>query len=388
MGKNKHYLDIYDKKVGVERRYEFINEVLSKQEYVPVGVRLFDIDKAFKEWVEESIQINSPEGVTMPTISLYSSRRFSEYSQTWEYVDENRNLLLNFKTVTRKNNPVYGSIHKRMYNIPGDEYFIYKKLVVLDDNGSESIRLYKMKTPTSCDLQYELSIFTTKFEKINEFNERINHLFNSRQCYINPNGYYMAMVVDDISDNSSYNINDREFYSQTVQIKVLGYILLDEDFQIEEVPLKRGLMNVSVKRKRKADVYIEDIDKECYEGDGDDRFYYKPIVMTITFPPCINVSKFNIDTYFTVLSIEKDNVRHTPVIIVNGNEVKFEEGMSFVDYDEIKITINKVDVNKDAVITLVGYDRRYVYDKANDAPEFNENENKIQEIDIVAGKET
>lgn len=385
MKKTKNYLDLYRHKFGNERRYEFLNETLENQSLIPSPVKLIDIDKSFKEWADKEVSINSPEGNKMPTISLYSSRRFSEYSQSWEYVDENKNLLLNFKTVMRANNPQWGGINSRLYNIPGDEFFTYKKLIVLDDNGSESFKVYKMKTPTACDLSYTLSVFTTKFEKVNEFNEKINRMFSSRQVYINPNGHYMPMVVESISDNSSYNINDREFYSQTVTIKVMGYILLEEDFLVEEIPLKKGVMNVGTarNRKKKSGVTIEEYDEECaYLYEGEEKYYYKPIIITIIFPPCINVSKFKIDTDFTITDIKNTNIRHKPKLYINGNEALFEAGTSFVDYDEIKITINKKDVNKEAKIELTGYDRRFVYDKDNDYPEFKENMNKVEEIVI------
>ena len=78
----------------------------------------------------------------------------------------------------------------------------------------------------------------------------INKSFNSRQCYITPNNHYMPMTLESISDESSYNIDDRQFYGQTYQIKVMGYIITEDDYRVEEVPLKRGFLTPLMLNKK------------------------------------------------------------------------------------------------------------------------------------------
>jgi len=52
-------------------------------------------------------------------------------------------------------------------------------------------------------------------EIINEMNELMHYEFSAIDCYISPNDHPMSMTLEDISDNSEYDINDRKFYSQT-----------------------------------------------------------------------------------------------------------------------------------------------------------------------------
>ena len=251
---------------GPNRQLEFISEPLENSTFFPKTLLLEDIDKAVKEWVN-SLEITSDDGSLFPTMSLYSNQRFSEYMQSWKYTDSNNNLLLNFKTITRDNNPYFGEIQGKNYNIPGEIFFHMKSQVVLDDNGSESLMKLKMKQPTSVDLSYKMSLFTTNIKHINTFNLLINRMFNSRQVYINPNGYYMPMVLDGVNDESQYNIDDRQFYSQTYDIKVRAYIITEDDFKVESVPLKyKDALSSGNNNNNNTDVEIEEI------GDGKEAF--------------------------------------------------------------------------------------------------------------------
>ena len=98
---------------GNFRRVDSLKEPLKDGGFLPQPVLLKDLDEAFEKWTE-SIDITGPDGVIYPTFVLFSNQRFSEYSQTWKYVDDNNNLILNFKTVTRENNPEHGKKQRRI----------------------------------------------------------------------------------------------------------------------------------------------------------------------------------------------------------------------------------------------------------------------------------
>ena len=104
-----NFLDIKEHSEGNERRYESLKNIMENSTFLPKPVEYKDIDAAFKDWVDNSLKISYKEKI-LPTMVLYSNQRFTEYSQTWKYVDENKNLILNFKTITRENNPQYGKI--------------------------------------------------------------------------------------------------------------------------------------------------------------------------------------------------------------------------------------------------------------------------------------
>ena len=127
MRANKNYLQLREGAVGKERRIELMKDILSNGTFIPKTVVYDDIDADFKRWADEELRIISDEGTVFPTMTLYSNQRFSEYSQSWKYTDSNNNLLLNFKTVNRENNPQYGKIQAGLWNIPGERFYTMKK---------------------------------------------------------------------------------------------------------------------------------------------------------------------------------------------------------------------------------------------------------------------
>lgn len=395
MKKNLNYLGLGKKSFGYKRREELLGEVLKGGTFLPNTVTYEDIDKDFRRWVVEDLKLLSDEGVEFPTMSLYSNQRFSEYTQTWRHVDSNNNLILNFKTVSRESNPTYGKIQNGLWNIPTDEFFLMKRSIVLDDNGSESFLDLKMKQPVAIDFTFNVSVFATKFQYINEFNTKLNKLFSARQCYLNPNGYYMPMTLEGVSDNSSYNIDDRQFYSQTATIKLNGFVITEDDFRLEEKPIKirmgvgfqKGCVRkrkpiteieeyepievatkdecgndktviVKIKTGKKIPIPIEDLDEE--EG----RYYYRPVILTIHFKELSNVAEFTLDTDFNLLDAEFDNLHnHFEIRNQEGDTKKFRKG------DEIYIKVFILNTQLPSTLTLYGYCPSEVFDVRKDETE-------------------
>lgn len=363
-----NYLKLNEPAVGNERRYEMLGEILKKGTFTPRPVLLSDIDDAVTEWVQNSLKISYNDKI-LPTMVLYSNQRFTEYSQTWQYTDENKNLILNFKTVTRENNPEYGHIQGGLWNVPGDRFYHMKRTIVLDDNGSESFLDLEMRQPMAIDLMYRVSIFTTHLQVINDFNTIVNDHFKARQDYICPNGHYMPMVLDGISDRSSYEINDRQFYSQVFSIKVNGYIIKEDDYRIKEWPLKIGAKILGMGRKSKyATIEIdEDYVNPCNKPKEEEKTYYKPVYITIMFPECVRKTEFELDTDFVFESDELDNVRSYEIILNDDQPVKF--GTKINRGDRVSVSALKLISKKEATLRLVGYDPNVVYETKNDISE-------------------
>lgn len=291
----------------LERRKDIIKEIINHSDYLPKTLKYEDIDISFKEWVENSINIVLDD-VKLPTIVLYSNQRFSEYLQSWRYTDENNNIRLNFKAVTRENNPSHGTILGETYNIPGNRFYTFKSVPAVDESGKKYRIDYKMKQPTPVDFIYKVSVMTNKYTIINEFNEMVNRIFNAKQSYISPNGHYMPIILESINDESEYNIEDRQFFSQSFSAKVKGYILTEDDFKIEENPVASIICFEGDNKKNKSTVELSEYDG-CYVEEG--KYYNKPIDIDIDFSfiyPCNGKAKFVIDEDFVLTNIKfKDN---------------------------------------------------------------------------------
>lgn len=362
-------LPLTSKTTGRERRKNLAKEILHNGTPLPLPVVHRDIDEEFKKWVNEELWI-SYEDVEVPTMVLLASQKLSEFAQMYLNSDDNINIKLNFKTITRDPNPLPGTSHNRLWNIPGERHYLMHREEVLDDNGTTSYIDYKMKQPYCLDFIFKVSIFTNKFDLINLFNEMVNNKFKARQAYIRPNGHCMPMVLDNISDESEYNINDRTFFSQSFTIRAMCYIIHEDDFEVVESP-KRILMIFEGESKRKNSVEIEEGPPYC-RPELETPYYYKPITITMNLSPCCNISKFTIDTDMLLTGITSENIRNYKIKI-NGDQLQLPSSDEWLiqvnNGDIITVKINKRIIYENAQLLFNGYDPNTIYDQNLDFPE-------------------
>lgn len=320
--KYKNYLDIHNVPDPTERRMNLIKGAIGKGTPMPQPVVYEDIDKAFKEWVETGLRV-SFEGKEVPTMVLYSNQRFSEYMQTWQYTDDNNNVLLNFKTVTRENNPSFGHDQGNNYNIPGEPFFLMARQIAHEPSGRLYYIDYEMRQPFTVDLSYKINIVANKIALINEFNLMVNNAFKSKQCYLNVNGHHMPMLLEGISDESEYSVSDRQFYSQSFTITLQAYIIRREDMRVEERPVMgiRYMGDTELQRKKMVSL-VPDLPK-CEEEEKDTKYYE---TLTISFDTCMDERiKFNtrnnsLDVYFYEMD---SNISYFLMSIDDGDWEKY-----------------------------------------------------------------
>lgn len=346
-GQPKKYLNnvkLKDKEYGLALRKSYSKTILDKAPVFPKPLEYKDIDKAFNEFVEKEIDMVIKEK-KVPTFTLYSNQRFSEYSQTWSHVDEEGNLLTNFKTVSREPNPKPGENQGGLWNIPGDKKYTLLIRDVLEDNGNEAYEIFSMKQPYCVDLTYRISIIADMFESLNDFNEIINDLFKARQCYIRPNGHYIPMILDDISDNTEYTISDRKFYGQTATIKVMAYIIREDSFEVEKKPKTIKLYCEGLSKKPKAKIDID----EYYNNKLENTI----VELTIDFKEFSSKTEFEIDTDFKIENIELYNIRS---IRVSVNDIPYyiDKGFEVKNGDNIKVFIRQIDPSEVSQVKFNG----------------------------------
>lgn len=313
----KNVLRLYDKSYGKERRKNLAKEELKDSAPFPNPVIYEDIDAEMHRWVDEELMI-SYDGKRLPTMDLFSNQRFSEFMQSWDFVDENKNLILNFKTLSRENNPKGGTINGDTKNIPGERTFLMKRVEAKDSNNRKYFIDYRMKQPFAIDLIYTVSIMTNKYELINEFNLLVNEKFKAIQCYIRPKGHFMSMILNDISDESEYNIDDRQFYSQSYNITVRAYILTEENFITEEKPMLKFIGFDGETNPNAKIVEVEDASHPCPKNP----FYYQPVKLNIIINDCCDKVKFTIDFDFSLYYIKVNKNVRTFRLFINDMEVE------------------------------------------------------------------
>lgn len=334
-----------DTEYGYPRRKSYGKTILNKETVFPKPLEYEDIDNEFFKFVSDELKM-SINGKNIPTFTLYSNQRFSEYSQSWSHVDDDGNLLMNFKTVNRENNPKPGENQGGLWNIPGDQRYTLLIRDVLEDNGEESYEIYSMSQPYCVDLTYRISIITDIYENINYFNELINSKFKSRQCYIRPNGHFIPMVLEEINDNTEYTVSERKFYNQTVIIKAMAYIIKEEDFKVEKKPKRIKLFMQGDTKRPKPEINIDEYFK--------DKVGYKSIELTIDLKEYHNKVEFVIDTDFVIEKTELYNLRNIR-LSVNDIPYYIDKGFKVKENDSIKIIVNHIDPSINSQIKFIGY---------------------------------
>lgn len=380
------HLELRHHAYGVERRRNMSKAILDKGTPFPKEVTYKDIDEEFRNFVKNKLSI-SYDGTELPTMSLFSNQKIGEYAQSWKYLDETGNILMNFKTITRENNPEKGNIYGNLFNIPGDRDYPMFRIPVLQENGQLSYDIYSMKQPYGVDLSYTINIITNKYELLNEFNELVHNQFKALQCYIFPNEHPMSMILNGTSDESEYNLEDRKFYSQAFSITLRGYIIRKEDFKITHVPSRLIIMTEgdkfsrkNTKEQSKSTVTMEDLYDKCKIEEIDDRYFYKTIQLNCYMKGCDKEIEFDSDTNFTLSRIELSNI-YDFRFFLNDELIDLSniDTLDILNGDTIKILITKDEINKNSVFTIIGYDKNIILDSLNN-PESSLDEDITEEI--------
>lgn len=350
---NINRLKLRNKAIGTERRINMSKEMFEKQTPFPKSVEYNDIDKEFEKWVDNALNIEF-NGKRLPTFKLFSNQRINEYAQTWKHLDDNGNLLMNFKTITREANPQQGSSQGGFFNIPGHRDYPMFNIPVLQENGQLAIDQYTMKQPFSVDFKYTVTIVTNQYELLNKMNELVHYLFQSLQCYIFPNEHPMPLTLDSISDESEYNIDDRKYYSQSFTFLLKAYIIRQEDFKVTHLPSRRVVRFAGDIHKRK-NTYVEIEDNETY----------KEIKITTKFIGCNKKIEFIIDCDFVLETIETSNT-YDFTICSNDEKINLDaDVIKFYNGDKITILCEKDNITEDNIIILNGYDPSVIIDSTN-----------------------
>lgn len=352
-------------------RKSYAQDIMHKAPIFPKPLEYADIDAAFKDFVENELGLTVNDK-DVPTFTLFSNQRFSEYSQTWEHSDEEGNLILNFKTINRTTNPQGGENQGNLWNIPGNRFYTVFQRSVLEDNGTESIEVYSMKQPYAVNLEYRVSFITDLFENLSIFNEMVNDLFKSRQYYIRPNNHWIPLLLENVSDESKYSVSDYRFYTQTVTIKALGYIIHEEDIKVEKFPKRIHMGLVGDKKKSKVSIDIE---------ESEDELINQTIKLSLNFEEWHDKAEFEIDTDMDIKEIEKINVR-TMRIFVNDTPIYYNKGFKVKNGDKIRIRISQFDIKDKASLVFRGVNPNYTFIKDYVPEDVSQEPLKHQDIEI------
>tara|TARA_R110000851_G_scaffold57296_1_gene133511 strand:- start:16262 stop:17008 length:747 start_codon:yes stop_codon:yes gene_type:complete len=215
--------------VGPEKRQDILDDIDYKGMYLPKGVGYEDIDRGFLDFTDDELSVEV-DGESVP-VRFLTLQRFAEFSKTWTFSDKFKNLKMPFITVVRQPDIQVGTNQAGIWNIPGQQVYTYMKIPNLV-GGRKGIDTYKIPQPTSVDITYDVRFFCNRMRDLNILHKVVQTTFNSRQFYITVNGHPMPIHLEKIGDESQIDDFDkRRFYVQHFEMKILGYILDEDDFE-------------------------------------------------------------------------------------------------------------------------------------------------------------
>lgn len=204
--------------------------IVEKDTYLPKGVTHVDLDAGFKEFITNRLSL-SLEGNKVP-VFMMGIQKWNEFTKTWKFSDEYKNIKLPFINIVRQPNTKPGTNPSLIYNIPQGKMFTYAQVPTWDGNR-KGMDIYKIPQPIPIDINYDVRILTYRQADLNKFNSIVLKEFQSRQAYTIVNGHYIPMILEDTSDESQLSdLNSKRFYVQLYSFNLQGFILDPEDFEV------------------------------------------------------------------------------------------------------------------------------------------------------------
>lgn len=204
--------------------------ITEKDTYLPKGVLHIDLDAGFKEFITKELELTL-NGEKVP-VFMMGIQKWNEFSKTWKFSDEYKNIKIPFINIVRKPDTKPGTNPSLIYNIPQGRNFTYSEIPTWDGNR-KGVDIYKIPQPIPVDIFYDVRIFAYRQQDLNKFNINVLKKFQSRQAYTIVNGHYIPIILEDTSDESQISdLENKRFYVQLYSFMLQGFILDPDDFEI------------------------------------------------------------------------------------------------------------------------------------------------------------
>jgi hypothetical protein len=219
-------------KYGMERIEELMRMTDAKTKYLPRTILMEDLDQALFDYVNLDGLKLTIDSKIVPTFYL-DNDRWGEFSKTWKFMDNDKNVPTPYITVRRINKNI-GTRLGTKYRIPQPRKFRYLNVPILDEGEVIYLQL-KMPEPTNVDLVYEISLFTKYRVDVNQYDEQVLKNFASRQDYLFVKGNPIPIIFEGFADsNPIENIDGDRYFVSKYAIKVMGFLQDEKEFEISK----------------------------------------------------------------------------------------------------------------------------------------------------------
>jgi len=294
--KIKTDLSINTVPTGYARREELLSYITKDGTYLPKSILHADLDRGMLDFVKNDLKC-VVEGAVVPSVDvIITTQNWAQFAQTWNFQDLNGNPVPPFITTIRQPEVKYGSNPSLVYTIPNRRQFYWAKVPTWDGQR-KGMDVYKIPQPVPVDITYQVKIVCNRMRELNQFNRIILQKFSSRQAYTFVKGSYIPIILQNISDDSSMDVDKRKYYVQTYEFLMMGFLIDEEEFEVKPA-ISRVLQLIEVDTKTKARKakmrpvsHSTNVDFQFGSGDTE-------VTQTFNYTANIFVSgKENVDTW-------------------------------------------------------------------------------------------
>lgn len=223
-----------------DRINQIFSEIQEGRGNFPQSVLHEDHDNAFIRFITDDCKLitevlDQKKKITQKKdvpVYFLNIQRWKEFTQTWQLMDKKQVISMPFITIVRKLD--VSKDENTPNTIPERKLFPYQFVPTWDGN-KKGVDVYQMPQPVPITMGFEVRLFSTKIRDLNKFNKIMLTKFSSIQHYINVNGHYTELLLDSVGDESQIDtIDERKFYIQPYTIKLNGYLIDSEEFEITQ----------------------------------------------------------------------------------------------------------------------------------------------------------
>jgi hypothetical protein len=227
----KKTLPLQYKKTLFPRREELKDYINKDGTYLPKSVLHSDLDRGMLDFVKDSLNL-VVSGKLVPMLDIIlTTQNWSQFTETWEFVDQDFNVKPPFITVVRQPEVKYGTNPSLQWTIPNRKEFYYASVPTWNGN-QEGMDVYKIPQPVPVDIVYNVRIVCNRMRELNEFNKIVLQKFSSRQAYTFVKGQYIPIIMNGIQDESIMDLDKRKYYTQNYEFQMLGYLIDEKEFEV------------------------------------------------------------------------------------------------------------------------------------------------------------
>jgi hypothetical protein len=229
--KIKKNIPLTQSKTLLPRRQELVDKINRDGTYLPKSILHADLDGGFLNFVKTDLK-TVVDGKVIPMVDiLVTTQNWSQFTETWNIQNIDKNVEPPFITVVRIPEVKFGTNPATLYNIPNRKQYFYAQVPTWDGqrHGAD---IYKIPQPVPVDITYNVKIVCNRMRELNSFNKNVIEMFASKQAYTVIKGHYIPIVMGNISDESVLDLEKRKYYVQSYEFILLGFLIDEDEFEV------------------------------------------------------------------------------------------------------------------------------------------------------------